>query len=113
MLVSVGVVLLFGMLGIAADTLFGHPLGNVAPVGAHSAALDTVGIDQTAGSCGTSRLCEAAPSVLSSVTKNWASASRQTFLGFASVIGARGGSYSALWLAGVAAAALCMFCTRP
>lgn len=94
MLVTVGIVLLFGTLGFAADTLFGHLIPKAAPVAAHSATLE-------------------ASSVPGFLGDDLVAASRHMSMKLASVIGAAGGSYSALWFLGVAAAALCMFWTRP
>ena len=101
-MMAVGIVLLFGTVGVAMNTVFNHSLKKAA-VSTHSATVNSSG---SAASCQTA-------SVLGNITGTWLTSSREASQGFVSVIVAKGGSYSALWLMGVAAASLCMFYTRP
>jgi hypothetical protein len=111
MLMSVGIVFLVGTLGVLADASYGYYLKNVAPPSSRSV---TTSLD----ACTTSGICKVAytegqapaPSDRGIFTRHWDSLS-QRMSSLAMLI--RVGSFSAVWLAAVATASLCMFCTRP
>ena len=101
MMMSVGLVFLFGTLGFAVDAIFGHVAGTRSPVNEQAVTASYATTDQ------------AAHSRVGTVAQEWITAAQHALLNFGSVIGVWGGSMSALWVLGVSAAALCMFFTRP
>jgi hypothetical protein len=115
MLMSVGIIFLVGTLGLLADASYGYYQKHVASPSTGSAALHAVRTAESdGGSCSASELCGVARSSYQGImAKYWDIVSQQMSFAFVSDIGLRVGSYSAVWFALVAGAALCMFCTRP
>jgi hypothetical protein len=107
MLMIVGIVFLVGTLVFLASISHSYYLTHIAQGSTHSNAMTVA--DSAADSDATSgSLSE--PGIL---TRYWLNASHQISLAFLSGIGLRTGSFSAMWLAAVGAAAIAMYCTRP
>ena len=108
---SVGIIFLMGTLGVLVDASYGYYRQNVASASSHS-------VTTVAESCTPNGLCKVAYTEVQTtsssdrgiVTTYWDALSHR-MTSVATLI--RLGSFSAVWLAAVAAASLCMFCTRP